>query len=397
MTECFPVAGIRLGTTQAGIRYADRRDLVVIEAVPGSQAAAVFTRNAFCAAPITVAQAHLAQAMPRYLVINTGNANAGTGAAGLDDARQTCREVARLGHCKEQEVLPFSTGVIGERLPMNRLLAGLPDALAALDDSGWDDAAWGILTTDTRPKRVSRQCLIDGQTVTLSGIAKGSGMIRPDMATMLAFIATDAEIAPELLQASLNQAVAMSFNAITIDGDTSTNDACVLLATRQSGLKIAQQDTRFETFSTLLRDVCIELAQGLVRDGEGASKFITIQVEQGNSVDECRQVAFTVAHSPLVKTAFFASDPNWGRILAAVGRAGLEALVVDHINIYLDDVCIVRGGGRAEDYTEQRGQIAMQRDDITVTIELGRGTAQAQVWTSDLSYDYVKINAEYRS
>ena len=397
MSEFLPITGVRLGTARAGIRYPDRRDLVVIEASPGTQVAAVFTRNAFCAAPVTLAREHLAQTMPQYLVINTGNANAGTGAEGLADARQVCQGLARLGECSEAQILPFSTGVIGERLPLERLLTGLPEACAALSETGWDDASWGILTTDTRPKLISRQCQIDGQQITVTGMAKGAGMLCPNMATMLAFIATDAQVAPVLLQTCLEQAVAVSFNAITIDGDTSTNDACVLLATGQGALSIEHPGAGFDAFAALVREICTELAQALVRDGEGASKFITVKVEQGRSVDECRQVAYTVAHSPLVKTAFFASDPNWGRILAAVGRAGLDALDLNGIVIYLDDVCIVHNGGRAADYTEQHGQEVMKRDDITVRIELGRGNEQTCIWTSDLSLDYVRINAEYRS
>ena len=397
MNSILPIVGIRLGTARAGIRYPDRRDLVVIEAAAGTQTAAVFTRNAFCAAPVILARAHLAQAKPRYLVINTGNANAGTGQGGLDDARQVCAECARLQNCQSHEVLPFSTGVIGERLPLPTFMTGLPVALAALDEQGWEDAAWGILTTDTRPKLISRQERIDGQFVTVTGMAKGAGMIRPDMATLLAFIATDAKVDQLLLQMMLNQAVADSFNAITIDGDTSTNDACVLLASGQGELDVQSAGARFDALAGLIRQVCIELAQALVRDGEGATKFITISVEQGRSVDECRQVAYTVAHSPLVKTAFFASDPNWGRILAAIGRSGLDQLDVNAINIYLDDVCIVSAGGRAADYTEAKGQAVMDREAITIRIELGRGEAQARVWTTDLSFDYVKINAEYRS
>ena len=397
MSNPLSIAGIRLGTAQAGIRYPNRRDLVVIEAAVGTQVAAVFTRNGFCAAPVILARQHLSQGMPRYLVINTGNANAGTGQGGLDDAEHVCAELARLQNCQLHEVLPFSTGVIGERLPLPKFLAGLPAALAALDANGWDEASWGILTTDTRPKLVSRQETIDGQRVTVTGMAKGSGMIRPDMATMLAFIATDAKADQNLLQAMLDQAVADSFNAITIDGDTSTNDACVLLASGQGALHVQDAGEHFDALAALIKQVCVELAQGLVRDGEGATKFITITVEQGRSVDECRQVAFTVAHSPLVKTAFFASDPNWGRILAAIGRSGLEQLDVSAIKVYLDTVCIVSAGSRAADYTEERGQAVMDGSAITIRIELGRGKAQSTVWTSDFSFDYVKINAEYRS
>ncbi len=393
----FPVAGIRTGTACAGIKYAGRRDLVVIEVASGSTAAAVFTRNAFCAAPVSVAKRHLSIAAPRYLVINTGNANAGTGQRGLDDAEASCEALAELVGCQAQEVLPFSTGVIGEPLPLQRLIAGLPQALAGLRPDGWMEAAQGIMTTDTRPKGASRRLTIAGHPITLTGIAKGAGMIKPDMATMLAFIVTDAGIDKGLLQRCLAAAVADSFNAITVDGDTSTNDACVLLATGQSGLTIREEGDAYTTFTAALRELCIELAQGIVRDGEGATKFITIEVEQGRNPAECRQVAYAIAHSPLVKTAFFASDPNWGRILAAVGRAGLPDLVLDAVVLYLDEVCIVRNGARAEDYTEERGQQVMRRGDITIRVQLGRGQAGARIWTTDLSFDYVRINAEYRT
>lgn len=393
----WPVTGFRLGTAQAGIRYPERRDLVIIEAATGTKAAAVFTQNVFCAAPVIVARQHLVSQAPRYLVINTGNANAGTGEQGIIDAKQVCTKLAQLQDCEPESVLPFSTGVIGERLPLDRLLAGLPNALAQLSEQGWQEAAWSILTTDTRPKLVSRQSQIDGKTVTLTGMAKGSGMICPNMATMLAFVACDAKIAQPLLQDLLKQAVAQSFNAISVDGDTSTNDACVLLASGQGELTITDINADYAEIADLLTAVCCELAQKLVRDGEGASKLITVKVTQGQTHAECRQVAYTIAHSPLVKTAFFAADPNWGRILAAVGRAELDQLDITRINIYLDEVCIVENGARAEDYTEAQGQAVMDQNEITVRIELGRGTEQASIWTTDLSFDYVKINAEYRT
>lgn len=395
--EPFAVAGIRLGTTRAGIKYPDRRDLVVIEAAPGTRAAAVFTRNAFRAAPITVARTHLAAASPRYLVINTGNANAGTGRQGLVDAEATCRALAERTGCRLQEVLPFSTGVIGEPLPLFRVLVGLPAALAELRADGWTEAACGIMTTDTRPKWASRRLALDGREITVTGIAKGAGMIRPDMATMLAFVATDAVADEILLRRALTDAVAESFNAITVDGDTSTNDACVLLATGRSGANVAGEGEDFARFAAAVSEVCVELAQAIVRDGEGATKFITIRVEGGLDEAECRQVAYTIAHSPLVKTAFFAADPNWGRILAAVGRAGLADLDLEGVAIHLDEVCIVREGGRAPDYTEERGQDVMRRPDIAIRVELGRGEAAARIWTTDLSFDYVRINAEYRT
>jgi glutamate N-acetyltransferase / amino-acid N-acetyltransferase len=398
LPELHPVAGIRLGTARAGIRKPDRRDLVVVECAPGTRAAAVFTRNRFCAAPVTVAREHLAQSAPRALVINTGFANAGTGADGLADARATCTAAAGLFGCVPQAILPFSTGVIGERLPVERLAAGLPAAIAALGETGWSEAAHGIMTTDTLPKGASRRVPLGGKTVTITGIAKGAGMICPNMATMLAFVATDAAIDGRLLQQSLAAAADASFNRISIDGDTSTNDACVLLATGQSGVVIdAAHPDVHAVFNQTLRDVLAELAQAIVRDGEGATKFITIDVEQGASEAECLEVAQTIAHSPLVKTAFFASDPNWGRILAAIGRARIPRLDVECVSVYLNDVCIVRHGGRAPGYTEAQGLEVMKQAEIRVRVVLGAGSASARLWTCDLSHDYVRINAEYRT
>lgn len=391
------IAGIRLGTACAGIKYPNRRDLVVIETAVGTQAAAVFTQNAFCAAPVVIARNHLAAAPPRYLVINTGNANAGTGRQGLADAQETCRSLAEQVGCRLEEVLPFSTGVIGEPLPLDRLTAGLPQALAALRPDGWLEAARGIMTTDTRPKMASRRTVIQGQEITVTGIAKGAGMIRPDMATMLAFVATNIGADQQILHQVLAAAVADSFNAITVDGDTSTNDACILLATGQSGVTVSADGPDYELFAKLVTEVCTELAQAIIRDGEGATKFITVRVEGGRDEAECRQTAYTIAHSPLIKTAFFASDPNWGRILAAVGRAGLVGLDLEKVAIFLDEVCIVQGGGRAPGYTEAQGQKVMQRADITIKVALGRGEAAARIWTTDLSSDYVRINADYRT
>ena len=395
--EPLTVAGVRLGTARAGIKYPDRRDLVVVELAAETQAAAVFTRNAFCAAPVTVARTHLAAASPRYLVINTGNANAGTGRQGLADAEASCRSLADRTGCRSEEVLPFSTGVIGEPLPLFRLVTGLPGALATLRPDGWAEAAAGIMTTDTRPKWASRRLTLAGREVTITGIAKGAGMIRPDMATMLAFVATDAAVDPAPLREILHEAVADSFNAITVDGDTSTNDACLLLATGRSGASVPATGGDRARFATAVGEVCVDLAQAIVRDGEGATKFITVRVEGGRDAAECRQVAYTIAHSPLVKTAFFASDPNWGRILAAVGRSGLDALDLERVTIHLDEVCIVRDGGRAPDYTEEQGQRVMARPEIAIRVELGRGGAAARIWTTDLSFDYVRINAEYRT
>lgn len=398
LPELLPVAGFRLGTSCAGIKKPDHRDLVIMELAEGGQAAAVFTQNTFCAAPVIIAKKHLSQIAPNLLLVNTGNANAGTGEQGLIDALACCDKLSQTAGVSLETVLPFSTGVIGESLQVEKISAGIPDAFANLSENGWVDAAHGILTTDTVPKGVSRQVEIDGQKITITGISKGSGMIRPDMATMLAYVATDAQVDAESLQACLNQAVNNSFNRITVDGDTSTNDACLLMATGKSGVVISQSNTSaYETFSHVVGEVCEELALAIVRDGEGATKLITVLVEEGGSEEECLQVAYTVAHSPLVKTAFFASDPNWGRILAAVGRAGVADLELQNIKIFIDDVCIVSNGGRDSDYREELGQAVMDGDEITVRIILGRGDFSAHVWTCDLSYDYVRINAEYRT
>jgi glutamate N-acetyltransferase/amino-acid N-acetyltransferase len=358
----------------------------------------VFTRNAFCAAPVIVAREHLAAGPPRYLLINSGNANAGTGAPGLQDARQCCNALAALGDCEPHQVLPFSTGVIGQRLAVDRLQAALPAALGGLSADGWADVANALKTTDTVAKGVSRTLDIAGHPVTITGITKGAGMIRPDMATMLAYIATDARLDAVALQQCLQAAVARSFNRITVDGDTSTNDACVLVASGASGMPVMdRQHAGYAPFSEALAEVCERLAQLIIRDAEGATKFVTVAVSGGCDSDECLQVAYAVAHSPLVKTALFASDPNWGRILAAVGRAGLNDLDVNGVQIYLDEVCIVRDGGVADSYREADGQRVMNQEEILIDIRLGRGDADERIWTSDLSHDYVRINAEYRS
>lgn len=396
MSEMLPVAGFRIGVASAGIKKPGRRDLVVMELAPGAECAAVFTRNAFCAAPVVLAREHLGKAQPRYLLINTGNANAGTGEGGLRDAQACCEALAGVVGCAPAEVLPFSTGVIGEPLPVDKIVASLPAAVTALTDNAWEAAAHGIMTTDTVPKAASCRLTINGKAVTITGIAKGAGMIRPDMATMLCFVATDAEVGREWLQTCLEAAVNRSFNRITVDGDTSTNDACVLVATGASGVPIEGSEA-LTAFSEAVAQVCEHLAQAIVRDGEGATKFITVDVDGGCDSDECLKVAYTVAHSPLVKTAFFASDPNWGRILAAVGRAGVANLDLQAITIHLGDVCIVRGGGRAEDYEEAMGAAVMKEEEITIRIDLKRGTARERVWTCDFSYDYVRINAEYRT
>lgn len=399
LPKLYPVPGIRLGTAMAGIRKKDRRDLVVVECTPGTQVAASFTRNRFCAAPVTVAREHLAGAMPRALLINTGFANAGTGEPGLEDARVCCAALARHLNCRDEEILPFSTGVIGERLPRERIVAGLPSCLAGLNANGWAEAAHGIMTTDTLPKGSSRQVKIGAHTVTVTGIAKGAGMIRPDMATMLAFVATDVAVAPAALRACVAAAVNQSFNRITVDGDTSTNDACVLLATGAAGnLVIGQAEGKdYAVLLGVVTEVFTELAQAIVRDAEGATKFITIEVKGGRSESDCLAVAYTIAHSPLVKTAFFASDPNWGRILAAIGRAPIAQLDVARVAIHLNELCVVRNGAPDAGYTEAKGLAVMRLPEIRIGVDLGAGVVSARVWTSDLSHDYVRINAEYRS
>ena len=396
----WPVPGVQLGVTEAGVRKAQRKDLVVMQWDAGAQVAGVFTQNRFCAAPVQVCQEHLAAgAGVRALVINTGNANAGTGADGLARARRTCAALAGLLGLQPAQVLPFSTGVIMEPLPVERIEAGLPAALAALRPDGWMDAACGIMTTDTLPKAASRQVVVGGKTVTVTGISKGAGMIRPNMATMLGFVATDAVIAPGLLQTLVRDAADASFNRITIDGDTSTNDSFVVIATQRAGhAPITDWASDYgQTVQAAVLDVARQLAQAIVRDGEGATKFITVQVDGGRSAAECRLVAYAIAHSPLVKTAFFASDPNLGRILAAVGYAGIDDLDPTLIDLYLDDVSVARQGGRDPAYQESQGQRVMKQAEITVRVVLNRGGATATVWTCDLSHDYVSINADYRS
>jgi glutamate N-acetyltransferase/amino-acid N-acetyltransferase len=398
------VPGVRIGVTMAGIRKANRRDLVVFVLDEGSAAAGVFTKNRFCAAPVQVCRDHLGagSAPVRALVVNTGNANAGTGEAGLGRARRTCAALAGHLGVDARRVLPFSTGVIMETLPVERIEAGLPAALAALrpaDGAAWAEAAQGIMTTDTVPKAASRQVSIGGRTVTLSGISKGAGMIRPNMATMLGFIATDAVVAPALLQPLVKEAADRSFNRITIDGDTSTNDSFVLMATRQAGhAEITALDSaEGRALREALCALAEELAMAIVRDGEGATKFITVRVEGGRDEAECLAAAYAIAHSPLVKTAFFASDPNLGRILAAVGYAGIDDLDQALIDLHLDDVHVVERGGRRPQYREEDGQRVMKQSEITIRVHLHRGAAVGQVWTCDLSHDYVSINADYRS
>jgi glutamate N-acetyltransferase/amino-acid N-acetyltransferase len=395
----WPVPGVRLGTVKAGVKYPDRRDLVLMEVAPGTRAAGVFTRNRFRAAPVEVAERHLAAAAPRYLLINTGYANAGTGEAGLRAAETSCDLVAEETQCQREQILPFSTGVIGEPLPLEPFRMGIPRARGALSEHGWGEAAEGIMTTDTRPKIASRRAEIHGHTVTVTGMAKGAGMLKPDMGTMLAYIATDAAVAPDLLDQWLRELTDASFNAITVDGDTSTNDACMLLATGQSELaEITEPDSdAARALYEELAQVFEKLAQALVRDAEGATKFVEIRVDEARDSVEARAVADTIAHSPLVKTALFASDPNWGRILAAVGRAPVADLDVSRVHIWLGDVLLVENGGVAPGYREADGAAVMARDEIGIHVSLGAGTASARVWTCDFSYDYVRINAEYRS
>ena len=395
-----PVAGIRLGVTMAGVRKANRRDLTVVRIEPGAAVAGVFTSNRFFAAPVQLCREHLATGDEiRALLINTGNANAGTGADGLVRARATCAALASLLGCAAEQILPFSTGVIMETLPNDRIEAALPAALADARADGWRAAAEAIMTTDTVPKAASAKLVIGGKTVAVTGISKGAGMIRPNMATMLGFIATDAVVAPHLLPQLVREAADESFNRITIDGDTSTNDSFVLIATQRAGH--APIESLESVDGLVLRDAVFDvarrLAQAIVRDGEGATKFITIQVEGGASEAECKKVAYAIGHSPLVKTAFFASDPNLGRILAAVGYAGIDDLDQTKIDLFLDDVHVAEAGGRRAAYREEDGQRVMKQSEITVRVDLHRGAHQATVWTCDLSYDYVKINADYRS
>lgn len=399
MQDLYSVPGVRLGVAAAGIKRAGRNDILVIELPEGAACAGVFTRNAFCAAPVSVAKHHLQQGRVRYLLINSGNANAGTGRQGMLDAQACCEHLAGLAGLQADQVLPFSTGVIGVNLPMDKMRAGMPAALSNLNEAGWEQAARAIMTTDTRPKLITEVIEIDGITARVTGIAKGAGMIRPDMATMLAYVATDLAVSPELLQACLEQAVKPSFNSITVDGDTSTNDSCILMAAGSS-IHPPIDDSSSAAYVQLcaaVTSVCMQLARAIIKDGEGATKLVEIEVEEAVDEAEAQAVAYTIAHSPLVKTALFASDPNWGRILAAVGRAGVQGLDIDRVEIWLDDVCIMRDGGRDPGYTEAAGQSVMSQAELTIRVKLGRGGQRARVLTCDLSYDYVKINAEYRT
>jgi glutamate N-acetyltransferase / amino-acid N-acetyltransferase len=399
----LPVSGVTLGVAEANIRKPNRKDLLVIRLEEGARVAGVFTANRFCAAPVVVARQHLSMIDPdasiRALVVNTGCANAGTGREGLAAARQTCGELANLLKCSSSRVLPFSTGVIMEPLPVEKIAAGLPGCLADLRPDNWLAAAQAIMTTDTQPKAASRRFKVGAATVTATGIAKGAGMIRPDMATMLGFVACDARVSLPVARAAVKQAAQRSFNCITVDGDTSTNDSFMLIATGSADMPEIG-DAKGAEYAALVDGVsavALELAQAIVRDAEGATKFMTIRVEGGRKEEECRRVAYAIAHSPLVKTAFFASDPNLGRILAAVGYAGIADLAVEKVDLYLDDVLVAKNGGRYASYRENDGQRVMKQAEITVRVVLNRGPAAATVWTCDLSHDYVTINAEYRT
>ncbi|MSQ80306.1 MAG: bifunctional glutamate N-acetyltransferase/amino-acid acetyltransferase ArgJ [Candidatus Methylopumilus sp.] len=395
----FPIKGISLGIAKAHIKKPNRKDLLLMTIEKGSRVSGVFTQNSFCAAPVLLCKKHLKSVSEiRALIINTGCANAGTGEEGILNAIETCDAVSQLLSIQSEQVLPFSTGVILEKLPIDKIKNGLSDTVKNLDPHHWIDAAEAIMTTDIAPKAASRKIKIQNKEVFISGISKGSGMIHPNMATMLSFVATDASITQTLLDKILKEVTEQSFNCITVDGDTSTNDSFILIATQQSGHhEINQVNEDYQTLKHAIQEVAIDLAQAIVRDGEGATKFITIQVESGADEAECRKVAFSIAHSPLIKTAFFASDPNLGRILAAIGYAGIEALDITKIQLFLGNVLVAENGGRAETYTESQGQEVMKHSEITMRILLNRGQAKTTIWTCDFSYDYVKINADYRT
>nr|WP_315042284.1 bifunctional glutamate N-acetyltransferase/amino-acid acetyltransferase ArgJ [uncultured Moraxella sp.] len=391
------VKGIKIGITEAHVRYPNRKDLTVFEIIDGATTAVVTTQNQFYAAPVQLVREFVKTNSPRFLIINTGNANAGTGQDGLERAKATCQALAEKTGVNISQILPYSTGVIGEALPSDKIIAGLDDALANLTDDNWLNAAHSIMTTDTTPKGHSEVVEIDGTTYTVTGISKGAGMIRPNMATMLGFVATDAKIEKNLLQDILVKSVNKSFNRITVDGDTSTNDCCTLVATGQTGELIdSENHPHFAKIYEVIESVMLKIAQLIVRDGEGATKFITVKVSGGKTTDDCAKIAYSVAHSPLVKTAFFASDPNWGRILAAAGYAGID-FEQSKVSVSLDEIKICERGGLADGYTEELGQMVMKRPEITIAIELGQGQASDTVYTCDLSYEYVKINADYRS
>ena len=392
------IQGLKIGTANAGIKQTERPDVVVFELSESASTAGIFTKNAFCAAPVQICQKHLAASNTKYLIINTGNANAGTGKGGYEDAMTICQALADEKGVAVETVLPFSTGVIGERLPLDKILNTIPEALADASDNNWFVASNGIMTTDTQPKGTSVQFEYEGEVITISGISKGAGMIKPNMATMLGFIATDAHVSKEILQELCSELGEKSFNRITIDGDTSTNDSCMLIASGASKVKLVDKaDAFYSVLKQKLEEVFIYLAQAIVRDGEGATKFVTIKVENCAAQQEALDVAYTVAHSPLVKTALFASDANWGRILAAVGRSGVENMNLEAIQIHLDAVCIVENGGRAASYTEEAGAKVMAQQELSIVIDMGRGSFSETIWTTDLSHEYVTINAEYRT
>ncbi|MBX6421520.1 MAG: bifunctional glutamate N-acetyltransferase/amino-acid acetyltransferase ArgJ [Nevskia sp.] len=395
-----PVPGVRLGTAEAAIKKPGREDLLLVALAPGTRVAGVFTRNAFAAAPVQLCRERLGAGREvRAWLVNSGNANAATGGAGLADARACCAAAAQALACAPEQVLPFSTGVIGQRLPVERLCAAIPRAAAALREDGWIAAARAIMTTDTVPKGASRRVkLSDGASVTVTGIAKGVGMIRPDLATLLAFVATDARLSPAAARSALSAAVAQSFNCISVDGDTSTNDSCVLAATARAGTRELDEGAAdYRVVAAAIEEVCVELAQACVRDGEGATKFVTVEVRGARHADEARRVAYAIADSPLVKTALFAGDANWGRIVMAVGKAGVESLDPARVRIALDEVPLVENGGVHPAYREELGAAVVARPEFAIRVDLGRGAARARVWTCDFSYDYVRINAEYRT
>ncbi len=393
------INGTRLAAISAGIYSNKRDDLVLIELNQDSVTSAVFTQNLFCAAPVQIAKKNISNANPRYLLINSGNANAGTGRQGMISASDTCQALASITSCDSEQVIPFSTGVIGEDLPVDKIKRVLPELVKNLSDNNWLDAAKAIMTTDTIPKAISTEVNISGVTVNITGIAKGSGMIKPNMATMLSFIATDAYINKEIQNEILFNAINKSFNRITVDGDTSTNDACVISSTGKANNELIDRHNNDGciAFENAITDVCSKLAQSIVRDGEGATKFISILVSEGKNTQECLNVAYKIAGSPLVKTAFTASDPNWGRILAAVGNSDIPDLNIDKVNVYLDDVCIVENGQRSVTYTELQGKEVMSQDEIKLSVKLNRGSSSEEIWTTDLSHEYITINAEYRT
>jgi glutamate N-acetyltransferase/amino-acid N-acetyltransferase len=401
--KLLPIKGVYLGVAEAGIKKSNHKDLLLITLDEGTRIAGVFTQNRFCAAPVIVAKEHILKKNPgvsiRALIINTGNANAGTGEEGITNTRSICGELARLLSCDINQVLPFSTGVIMEPLPVEKIISNLPSAVANLRSDNWYSAAQTILTTDIVPKAISKKILLGGSTVTITGVAKGSGMIHPDMATMLSYLATDAAISQPLLEKMIRNVADNSFNRITVDGDTSTNDAFILIATGHAGNVeiLDNESSEYKELQDAVTEVAVHLAKAIVKDGEGATKFITVKIEGGRDSDECDKIAYAIAHSPLVKTAFFASDPNLGRIIAAIGYAGVEDLDVNNLQLYLDDVLVVENGGRASKYTEQEGSRVMSQSEIIVRVVLNRGGSSSTVWTCDFSYDYVKINSEYRS